>query len=297
MFLLTPKRWDGLACYLDTERAANKEFMERMGIDYKKLWQPEKIPNSIEEVFSVIERVTAAARTKMKDKKKPVVIVWDSVAATCGSGESETEYEKSAGMALEARAMSRGFRKVLPTLNLGFVTLICINQLREKIGVSFGDSDTTPHGKSLPFYASVRIKMKSKKQIKDTKTERTIGVSTDAKVFKNKVGPNWRTASFPLYYDWGVNDEISLLDFCTENDIVTGSTWRSFMYNGVEHKFQGTAKWVELLKDPEILAYIKGKVQDMMLIKHDRKPDSIELDGESLMEVEQLKSDIESDSE
>jgi recombination protein RecA len=266
-----------------------------MGIDYKKMWQPEKIPNSIEEVFSVIERVTTMARTRMKDKKKPVVIVWDSVAATCGSGENETDYDQSAGMALEARAMSRGLRKVLPALNLGFVTLICINQLREKIGVSFGDPNITPHGKSLPFYASVRIKLKSKKQIKDTKTERTIGVSTDAQVFKNKVGPNWRSASFPLFYDWGVNDEISLLDFCVDAGIVDGTTWKSFTYNGQEHKFQGTAKWVELLKNPEILNFVREKVQEIMVIKHDRKPDSIEIDTESLMEVEQLKSDIEAE--
>lgn len=283
----------GLAIYIDTERAANKEFMERMGIDYKKLWQPKEIPNSIEAVFNLIEKITNTARTRLKDKKKPVVIVWDSVAATCGLQEEETAYDAHAGMASEARAMSRGLKKILPTLNLGFVTLICINQLREKIGVSFGDSETTPHGKALPFYASVRIKMKSKKQIKDTKTQRTIGVDTDAKVFKNKVGPNWRVANFPLFYDWGVSDEISLLDFCSEIGVVTGTTWKSFVFKGEEHKFQGTAKWVELLKNPEILNFVKTKIEDAMIIKHDRKPESVEIDPESLMEVESLKSSLE----
>lgn len=282
----------GLGIYIDTERAANREFMERMGIDFKKLWQPEKIPNSIEEVFTLIEKITTIARTKMKDKKKPIVVVWDSVAATTSASEEEVEYDQSAGMATEARAMSRGFRKILSTLHLGYVTLVCINQLREKIGVSFGDSDITPHGRALPFYSSVRIKLNSLGQIKDTKTERTIGVKTKAKVFKNKVGPNHRSVDFPLYFDWGVNDEISLLDFCVESGIVTGTTWKSFVYNGEEYKFQGTQKWVELLQKPEIKKYVLDKVDELMTVSFDRRPESIEIDTESLMEVDQLKSDL-----
>jgi recombination protein RecA len=192
----------GLAIYIDTERSANKEFMERMGINYSKLYQPKPIPSSIEDVFMFIEKTIAIARTKGFDKSKPVVVVWDSVAATHGAGENEVEQNESAGMGLEARAMSRGFRKVIAALDEGYITLICINQLREKIGsFGWGDNETTPHGKALPFYSSVRIKLKSVGQIKNSKTEETVGVNTVARVFKNKVGPNHRDVEFPLYYD------------------------------------------------------------------------------------------------
>lgn len=284
----------GLAVYIDIERALNKEFMIRMGVDWDKLYRPKKIPASIEEVFQFIEQVASTARLHIPNKSRPVVVVWDSVGATTGADESETAYEDSPGMGLEARAMSRGLRKIIKVLDEGYITLICINQLREKINaMAFGDNTTTPHGKALPFYSSVRIKLKSVGQIKNSKTDETIGVKTEAKVFKNKVGPSHRTAAFPLHYDYGVNDEISIMDFLIDHGIIqSNKAWKVFEFNGEKHQWQGTADWIELLKNPEIKKFVSEKVNELMVKKFNQRPDTIELDTESLMEMEQLKQNL-----
>lgn len=282
----------GFCVYIDTERAANKEFMVRMGVDWNKLYRPKKTPSTIEEVFNFIETITSIARTHVPDKSRPVVVIWDSVAATMGKNDTEKGFDEQPTMALEARAMSRSLRKIIETLDQGYITLVCVNQLREKVGsMGWGDNDITPHGKALPFYSSVRIKLKSMKQIKDTKTGRTVGVETEAKVFKNKVGPNWRAVNFPLYYDWGVNDEVSIMDFLVDHDVIKGGTWNTFEFDGEVHKWQGTAKWVELMKNPKVKNFALAKIDELMKIPLDRRPDSIEIDPESFMEVEQLKAE------
>jgi recombination protein RecA len=290
----TQKR-GGIAVYIDTERAYNKQFMERMGVNTKKNFiMPEEVPGSIEEVFAYIEKVVTHTRLKFPEKNKLVTVIWDSVAATPGKDELEVAHTDNPRMATEARAMSRSFRKVISALDSGYVTLICINQLREKIGLSFGDGDTTPHGKALPFYASVRIKLKSLKQIKDTKGDRTIGVSTQAKVYKNKVGPNWRVVDFPLMYDWGVADEVSWVEFLKDLEhIKTSGAWSTLTVNGEDHKFQGVSGWRELLNNESVKKFVAEKIEEKMVIKFDRKPDSIDIDPESALEIEQLKSDLE----
>ncbi len=319
------QKMGGLAIYIDTERAANKEFMERMGINYEKLYQPKPIPSTIEEVFTFIEKVISIARAKAADKTKPVVVVWDSVAATHADGETEVSYEDSPGMGLEARAMSRGFRKIITALDQGYVTLVCINQLREKIGTfGYGDNETTPHGKALPFYASVRVKLKSIGQIKNTKTLETVGVDTKARVFKNKVGPNHRDVEFPLYYDWGVNDEVSLMDYLLEKEVIVSKDpdekdqkeekkakpknkaekdaikaekKTTFKYLKIDadtpaYKWKSTNEWIEILKDKKVKDFVLDKVNQLMVRSFEARPEDI--DSEDLMEMEQLKMDLKS---
>jgi len=290
----TQKR-GGIAVYIDTERAYNKEFMERMGVNTKKNFiMPEQIPGSIEEVFEYVERVVMHTRLKFPEKNKIVTVIWDSVAATPGKDEIEVAHTENPRMATEARAMSRSFRKVIKALDSGFVTLVCINQLREKIGVSFGDPDTTPHGGALPFYASVRVKLKSLKQIRDLKADRTVGVSTQAKVYKNKVGPNHRSVDFPLMYDWGVADETSWIEFMKDLEHVkTTGAWSTLTVGDQEYTFQGSSGWAELMKKEEVRKFVLDTIENRMVINFDRKPDSIDIDPESVLEVEQLKSDME----
>lgn len=294
-----------------------------MGIDWKKLYQPKPIPSTIEDVFTFIERTITIARTKGFDKTKPIVVVWDSVAATHGAGENEVEQDESAGMGVEARAMSRGFRKIISALDEGYVTLICINQLREKIGsFGYGDKDTTPHGKALPFYSSVRIKLKSVGQIKNTKNTETVGIDTVARVFKNKVGPNHRDVEFPLYYDWGVNDEISLMDFLLDKEIIVNKDpddkekkeekkkkpankaekevekkekKSSVKYLKIDadtpaYKWKSNTEWVELLKDQKVKDFVLDTVNRLMVRVFDSRPEDI--DSEDMMEMEQLKQDL-----
>jgi recombination protein RecA len=320
------QKMGGLAIYIDTERSANKEFMERMGINYGKLYQPKPIPSTIEDVFTFVEKTISIARTKGFDKTKPVVVVWDSVAATHGAGENEVDQNDSPGMGLEARAMSRGFRKIISALDEGYITFICINQLREKIGsFGWGDNETTPHGKALPFYSSVRIKLKSKGQIKNTKTEETVGVDTMARVFKNKVGPNHRDVEFPLYYDWGINNEISLMEFLLDKEVIVNKDpddkekkdekkakpknkaekdlekkekKSAFKYLKIDeltpaYKWKSTNEWVTILKDQKVRDFVLAKIDELMIRSFETRPDDIDkIDTEDLMEMEQLKQDL-----
>ena len=293
----TQKR-GGIAVYIDTERAVNNEFLRRMGVDTTpgKFIKPKKTPGSIEEVFEYIEKVVMHTRLKFPEKNRLVTVTWDSVAATPGKEELEVAYIDTPRMGAEARAMSRSLRKTMDAMDAGYVTIVCINQLREKIGISWGDSDTTPHGKALPFYASVRIKLKSIGQIKvkDGKADMTVGVSTRAKVYKNKVGPNWREVEFPLMYDFGVADEVSWLEFMKKLEFVKVSgAWSVLNVNGTEHSFQGSSGWKELLKKEDVKKFVLDAIETKMVRKFDRKPDELDIDAESLLEVEQLKSDLE----
>jgi recombination protein RecA len=291
------QKMGGIAVYIDTERAYNQAFMERMGVNTKSRFvipSKEKMPKTIEEVFDYIEDCVIKTSLKMPKKDVPVTIVWDSVAATIGKEEIENAHADTPRMGTEARAMSRSLRKAIHALDTGYVTLVCINQLREKIGVSFGDPDVTSHGKALPFYASVRVKLKSMKQIKDTQSGRTIGVATQAKVFKNKVGPNHRAVDFPLYFDWGVNDEVSWLDYLKDLEVVkTTGPWSTLSVGGEDLKFQGTQGWVDVLKNDKAKEFVLDKIEESMVIKFDRRPESIAIDPDSILEVEQLKSDLE----
>jgi recombination protein RecA len=289
--LANTQKVGGVAIYIDTERAANKEFLTRMGVDWDKLIYTRQ--SCIEDVFDYIEKVITVTRLKVPDKKVPVVIVWDSVAATPAKSALEITYSEQR-MAEEARVMSKCLRKSAEALDEGGVTLVCVNQLRQKIGVMFGDPDITPHGKALPFYASVRVKMSGTKKIVDKDTERTVGVCATAKVFKNKVGPNHREVSFPLMYDFGVNDEQSMLDYLVDVGVVsTGGAWKMISVDGQEKKFQ-TADWKDLLANKDFRDKVIGLIDDRMIIKFKRDFDTIQVDHESALEIDQLKSDLES---
>ena len=289
--LANTQKVGGVAIYIDTERAANKEFLTRMGVDWNKLIYTRQ--SCIEDVFDYIEKVITVTRLKVPDKKVPVVIVWDSVAATPAKSALEIAYGEQR-MAEEARVMSKCLRKSAEALDEGGVTLVCVNQLRQKIGVMFGDPSITPHGKALPFYASVRIKMSGTKKIIDKDTERTVGIAATAKVFKNKVGPNHREACFPLMYDFGVEDEQSILDYLVDTGIVsTGGAWKTISIAGQEHRFQ-SAGWKELMDNKEFRTKVIELVEEKMIIKFKRDIDTIQIDHESSIEMDQLKSDLES---
>jgi recombination protein RecA len=289
--LSNTQKKDGVAIYIDTERSGNKEFMTRMGIDWEKLIYVKDL-QCIEDVFDYIEKVAKITRLKIPDKDKPVTIVWDSVASTPPKDFLEADYDK-AGIGIAARAMSRGLSKLNEALDSGFITLVCINQLRVKIGTLFGDPETTPHGKALPFYSSVRIKLSGTKKVLDkTKDNRVVGVVCTAKVFKNKVGPNWRSAVFPLMYDYGVNNVQSILEYLCDIEIVSGTAWKKIEVDGEEHKFQN-ATWRETYNKPKVRNFINKILEENLVIKFLGMPDDIKIDSDSFMEIEQLKQDME----
>lgn len=287
------QKMGGFTCYLDVERALHKEFVQRMGVNWEKLFRPKDTPSTIEGTFDLIEKMINVARTHIPDRSKPVVICIDSIAALVAKDELEIAYEDHPAMGLEARAMSRGLRKLVPALDAAGITLLCINQLREKIGsFGFGDPDIAPHGKALPFYASVRLKLKSIGQIKITKTGQVIGVKTEASVFKNKVGPGHRKALFPLYYDWGVGNEVSLMDYLIDIEEIKGTTWKTWSVGDQDYRWQGTETFVDLMKKPEVQKYVADLIEKNMVYSFDRRPDDIQIDLESSIEVQQLKDSL-----
>jgi recombination protein RecA len=158
----------------------------------------------------------------------------------------------------------------------------------------FGDPETTPHGKALPYYSSVRIKLSgTKKMYEKAGSDRVIGTMCNAKVFKNKVAPNWRSVSFPLMYDYGINDAQSILDYLSDLKIVkTGGAWKTLTVGENDYKFQ-SPNWREIYNKPDVQKYIKEVLDENMIIKFEGMPDSFNIDAESFMEIDQLKTDVE----
>lgn len=306
--LANTQKQGGLAVYIDIERSLSEDFMARMGVDTNKLIVPKHIPDHIEGVFTYIENIIKAAEAKYSKKNIPITVVWDSVAATMSKETIEKKYGEGR-ITPEARAMSDCFKRVMPNLDMGHVTLVCINQLRKNIGVMFGDDEITPHGKALPFYASVRIKMQSSiKKLKDENNGRVIGVPTTAKVFKNKVGPAHRSAKFNIMFDWGVDDDPSLYTLLEESEIIEKTYgWRTYTdISGEVHKFQdpdGTGKWRELLEDSKFRESVNIHVRDKLIIDFKKRPTTYkvvgneklkepDIDTDSFMEMQQLKDNL-----
>ena len=206
MVLADCLRRGGIPVLIDTESACNFDFLRLLGLE------PDKNliyvqPDSIEDVFKTIETVIKNIREQHKDKL--CCIVWDSIAAT----SADIELQKDTGDSLvgvHARLIGQGMRKIIRLIAKQRVSLVFLNQLRTKIGIVFGDPDTTPGGRSVPFLASVRLKLYSAGKIKAT--DDVIGVGIKAKVAKNRMGPPHREAIFWVYFTRGLIDEESWLD-------------------------------------------------------------------------------------
>lgn len=269
---------DGLAIYIDIERAADETFMRRMGVDVNKNFiYPDPMPITIEQVFSYIEKVIKVVKKRYPKKEKIVTVVWDSIAATKSQASVEVEYG-AGSITPEARAMSSCLKKAVDVLDDGFITLVCVNQLRKKIGVSFGDDEVTPHGKAIPFYASARVKLKNVGKIKENSNpkSRIIGVKSRATVVKNKVGPPHRVVDFPIFFDWGVGDEFSWLEYLKDLGYITSAgPWSTLKIDDLERKYQGTAGWEKVSREPEVRERVMRIIDEDMVINFTKKPTTL----------------------
>jgi recombination protein RecA len=203
----------GFALLLDTEdRMLEKDFLIRMGINSKKLAISN--PGSIEGCFEHIERAIELVRRTQSKKECPLIIVWDSLAATPPLAELEGDYDPQSQMGIGAKATARGLRKLVHTIGTESIALVIVNQLRYNMKVAnpYMDPYTTPYGKSLPYFASVRMRISQKSKLKD-KFDEPIGYNTDVKIMKNSLGPPARTVSFPIIFGYGVDDNQSLFDY------------------------------------------------------------------------------------
>jgi len=237
----------GMAAFVDAEHALDAQYAQKLGVDLENLLVSQ--PDNGEQALEIVE---VLIRSNSVD-----VVVVDSVAALVPKAEIEGEMGE-AQMGLQARLMSQALRKLTGVVSKSKTTLIFINQLREKIGVMFGNPETTTGGRALKFYASVRIDIRRIASIKDG--DQVIGGRTRVKVVKNKVAPPFREAEFDVMYGEGISREGDLIDLAVEKRIVEKSgAW--FAYSG-ERLGQGRENAKQFLKEnPDVRRAIEERVR------------------------------------
>lgn len=248
----------GRAAFIDAEHALDPVYAERLGVNIDELLLSQ--PDTGEQALEICEALVRSEALS--------IVVIDSVAALVPQAEIDGEMGDS-HVGLQARLMSQALRKLSGTINKTQTTCIFINQLREKVGVMFGNPETTPGGRALKFYASIRLDIRRNEQLK--MGDGVVGNRTTIKVVKNKVAPPFKTASVDIMYGEGVSHEGEILDLAVDAGIVekTGA-WYSY---GTEKLGQGKENVKLLLKDNlELRDEIEKKVReyyDIDLTKED----------------------------
>jgi len=237
----------GMAAFIDAEHALDAHYAKNLGVDTDNLLISQ--PDTGEQALEIGETLVRSGALD--------VVVVDSVAALVPRAEIEGEMG-DAQMGLQARLMSQAMRKLSGAISKSNTCVVFINQIREKIGVMFGNPETTTGGRALKFYASVRIDIRRIAAIKDR--ENVIGNRTRVKVVKNKVAPPFRTAEFDIMYGTGISKEGDVVDVAVEHDIIEKSgTWYSY---GNERLGQGRENVKRFLQEnPDIFQDIEVKVR------------------------------------
>jgi recombination protein RecA len=240
----------GIAAFIDAEHAFDRNYALKLGVDIENLIISQ--PDNGEQALEIAENLIRSGAID--------IVVIDSVAALTPKSEIEGEMGDSK-MGLHARLMSQALRKLTGTISKTNCTVFFINQLREKIGVMFGNPETTTGGNALKFYASVRLDIRRSSQIKDGET--VIGNRTKVKVVKNKVAPPFKTAEFDIMYGEGVSKTGEILDIAVEFEIIKkAGSWFSY---GDTKLGQGRDAVKVLIKDnPELADELEQKIKELM---------------------------------
>ena len=247
------QKMGGVAAFIDAEHALDPVYARKLGVDVDQLYVSQ--PDTGEQALEICE---ALVRSGAID-----IVVIDSVAALVPKAEIDGEMGDSF-VGLQARLMSQALRKLTGIVNKTNSTCIFINQLREKVGVMYGNPETTPGGRALKFYASVRIDIRRGEQLKDGTT--VVGNRTKAKIVKNKVAPPFRTAEFDILYGEGISKEGSLLDNAVALDIIHKSgAWFSYGDQRIGQGRENTRKFLK--ENPETAAEIDKLVRAELMGK------------------------------
>jgi recombination protein RecA len=212
---------NGLVVYIDTEAAASSEFMSAIGIDLKSMLY---VPlETVEEIFETIE--TIVEQVRKSDKDRLVTIIVDSIMGASTKIEMAAEYDKDGYATSKSIILSKAMRKVTNWIARERICLIMTNQLRTKLGVSFGDAWTTSGGKAIPFHASVRLRLKNTGMIKAKieGVEQVVGSKTEVQVVKNRMGPPHRKINYDIYYDSGIDNYGGWLETMKKYNLVSQS--------------------------------------------------------------------------
>ena len=292
----------GIIVYIDTENATSVENLGLLGVDISKRFVYVDT-HCTEEVLAIAE--STIMKAKAMDKDIPVTIIWDSVAASSPKAELVGDYDQNS-IGLQARAISKGMRKITGIIANQNVLMVCLNQIRTKIGVMYGDPTTTPGGKAIPFHSSVRIKLGAGQQITN-KDKEVIGIHVSAKTIKNKVAPPFRSVKFEIHFGKGIREHEQVFDLLRKHgqeeingkivEISGNGSWKSLTVADpntgevlVEKKFY-KADFNRVMKDPEYSSYVDDLLERALVRK--LKSDDPDIDPESYEEVRAVALEVE----
>ena len=282
--LANTQKKGGVAVYIDTENAVSHEFLQAIGVDLEKMLY---VPlDTIEDIFEAIEHIIESIRSS--DRDRLVTIVVDSVAGSTTKVEAESDYDKDGWATSKAIIISKAMRKITNMIGRQKVTLIFTNQLRQKLGVMFGDPWTTSGGKALAFHSSVRLRLKQMGQIKMKidGVNQVIGIKCRAQVVKNRVGPPLRLINYDMYFDSGIDDFGGWLGTLKDYKIVTtAGAWSQMKRkDGSVWKFQGKDFVPKLMEDKELKQEVYDIISEKIIMTYKKDAiidqDSITVDDE-----------------
>ena len=265
----------GLAVYIDTEAAVSSEFMQAIGIDLKSMLY---VPlETVEEIFETIETIVENARKANKDRL--VTIIVDSVMGASTKIEMSAEYDKDGYATSKSIILSKAMRKVTNWIAREKICLIMTNQLRTKLGVSFGDQWTTSGGKAIPFHASVRLRLKNTGMIKAKDAngvEQIVGSKTEVQVVKNRMGPPHRKVNYDIYYDSGIDNYGGWLETMKKFNIVKqAGAWYTLEDVDVEtgqvhgdYKFQSKDFIEKVIDNPQVKERLYKRICEVYIFRY-----------------------------
>lgn len=272
--------------YADTESAADASFMKRVGIQLEKL--PTWHPPTLEEFFEKTEEIIIKTRENFPNKERPVVILLDSVAATQTEVEAEGSYDANGRPGLLGKSLSLGLKKLNQVVGNECVTLVLLNQLRMKFNVTnpYEDKYITPGGMAVGFYASLRLRLHKSAKIKDSITEDVIGVGCRVKIEKNKMAPAPRIAEFPIMFDKGIDNAVSVYDYLKDVDVIkkkSSNTLFNATKYGIDFETEiPTSEWRKFFKEKQNIIL---DLLDVLLIKDYPDTENLEI-GSAKIEKE-----------